>query len=66
MKDFLKFFEGKKTHFLVLAYVILTLATGDKVGGDALAGLDPDAIRDALLGLMVSTGKAAWARYADS
>ncbi len=64
MKDVLKFFEGKKTYLLVLAYVILVLATGNKMGGDALAGLDPDAIKDALLVLMVATGKAAWDRYA--
>jgi len=61
-----EFLAGKKTYLLVLVYVILVLATGtDGPKDDALLGIDPDALKEALLGLMVATGKAAWDRFAN-
>jgi len=59
------FLAGKKTHLLVLVYVLFVLVTGGAPAGseDAIAGLDPAAIQNALLGLMISTAKAAFDRF---
>ena len=65
MDKFIEFFQGKKTYILVLIYVILVLATGKEGPAEtAIGGLDPAAIKEALLGLMVATAKAAWDRFA--
>ena len=60
------FLEGKKTHLLVLAYVLIVMFTGAEGtdGGLDLANLSAATVKEALLGLMVSTAKAAWDRFA--
>jgi hypothetical protein len=62
IKNWLK---GKKTYLLVLLYVILVLATGVDADETVISSLDPDKLKEALMGLMVATGKAAWDRFAD-
>ncbi len=61
MEKLREMLEGKKTHLVVLAFVILTLFTGAAPEGseDALAGMDVDARQKSLLSLVVSTVKAA-------
>ena len=65
MDKILEFLKGKKTYLLVLLYVALTLALGVDPDQGVIAGMDPEAIQSALMGLMVATAKAAWDRFAN-
>ena len=65
MDSIQEFFKGKKTYLLVLLYVILVLATGVEPDETLISSLDPDKLKEALMGLMVATGKAAWDRFSN-
>ena len=65
MNTILEFLKGKKTYLLVLLYVILVLVTGVEGDETILSSLDPDKLKEAVLGLVVATGKAAFDRFAN-
>ena len=65
MNTILEFLKGKKTYLLVLLYTILVLVTGVEGDETILSSLDPDKLKEAVLGLVVATGKAAFDRFAN-
>jgi hypothetical protein len=66
--DFIKkvqeFLKGKKTHLLVIVYCIMVIITGEDPSGGSALDLTPEAIKELVMGLMISSGKAAWDRWA--
>jgi hypothetical protein len=68
--DFLKkakeFLKGKKTHLLVIVYCIMVIITGEDPSGGSALNLTPEAVKELVMGLMISSGKAAWDRWASS
>lgn len=67
MNSFLTMLQGKKTHILVLIYVIVVLLGGGTSGeADILGGIDAGQLQQSLMALMVSTLKAAWDRRGGS
>jgi hypothetical protein len=60
-----EWFKGKKTYLLVLLYVILVLCTGVEPDEGVISSLNPEKLQEALMGLMVATGKAAWDRFSN-
>jgi hypothetical protein len=66
MKKAQELLKGKKTHLLVILYCIVVIITGEDPSGGSALDLSPDAIKELLMGLMISSGKAAWDRWASS
>ena len=63
--------EGRKTYLVFAAFIIVVLVTGKVPEGmenyqDAILGVNPDAFKEALLGLAGITFKAAFDRFVKS
>jgi len=68
MENVKLFLEGKKTHLLVVAYLIVLMFTGAEGfdGSLDLSNISGDTVKEALLGLMISSAKAAWDRFSNT
>lgn len=62
MEGFITFLQNKKTHLVVLVYVLLKLFTGGGDEAGVLEGFNTDNLVTILPTLIVSTLKAAWDR----
>lgn len=62
MGNAISFLQGKKTHILVLVYVLLVMFSGGGDEAGVLDGFNDENLKKALPALMLSTLKAAWDR----